>query len=990
MTDRFCKNLTAGIAGLIALIAYFITVAPTVSFWDCGEFIASAHTLGIPHPPGRPFFVLFVRAVMICLPMVEEIAKRANYISAFASAAAVYLMAIFVWDLLAKLTKNTPRLVFMAASMSAGLLLTFSDTFWFNAVEAEVYNLIMLVILLISYAALKYLDCKDELRGSQYLVLICYLAFLGIGFHLFAMLVVPSVFVLVLLAGGQPIKDLINRWPLWVSGAVLCSVVYAISNFLVFSLILLLALFVAWLTMKKSPLHKDISLSLALTVVALIGFSTHLYIPIRASLNPTINENNPQIYLRDSEGSLQFGNFLPYKDNESWKAFYDYLERKQYGSESMISRSLYRRSQFKNQVLVFPHMGYGSYQIAQYTPFKPGEVSYYRQGIYAVDSENNPPVVRGSIKFPTLVASIGENTLLQAIIFLVFNGLLLWILAIAFKENRIIGIYLLMLYGFCSFGLLWYLNFADGTKPERRDHDVWIKEMQYYTSELSSRGMVAKITNIPNPNELLSVQRKIYEDYARGEKSSPAEQSSAWQSWKKIQALFQGAGLQSPSFPDPVHLEVRNRDYFYTPAFVFMSLLYGLGIGFLLLNIRQKKQNLLLPSGIAIVLLCGATPLFANYKEHNRGNLWVPWDYAYNLLMSCEPNAILFTNGDNDTFPLWFAQEVAGIRKDVRVVNLSLGNTDWYIKQMLDNEPVLKLSYDKAGIDRDMVLSETNYEQPSQRIEYWVNKAEQAIPTLTRQIEILNTRLDYSDTIPDSSQISKLQSELNKRELWLQTYTALKEWGEPRKAGIMQTQYKLVIDLTMNNLDKPIHVSTTVGLSNAIGLDKYMVQKGMVWDLIKGTLIPSKDSMDIDRTAHLVDSVFRYRGLGDGTTFINSETEQLLFNYNSMYIRLVMAMRDSLILAQAPEALNLTSISDQVSNANTKVSRILNKGLYYADMGIKQFPSEWRNYAVASDLLQMANQNARAIEYLEKGLNNVPASSGSKYLQPPLNALKDR
>jgi hypothetical protein len=998
MTDKFCKNLIAGIAGLIALTTYFYTVAPTVSFWDCGEFIASAHTLGIPHPPGRPFFVLFVRAVMICLPMVEEIAKRANYISAFASAAAVYLMVLFVWDLLAKLTKNTPRLVFMAASMSAGLLLTFSDTFWFNAVEAEVYNLIMFLMLLISYIALKYLDCKDEFRGSQYLVLICYLAFLGVGFHLFAMLVVPSVFILVLLAGGKPIQDLVNRWLLWVSGAVLCSVVYAISSFLVFSFILLLVLFFAWITMKKSPMYRDISLSLALTVVAIIGFSTHLYIPIRASLNPTINENNPQIYLRDSEGNLRIENIVPHKNNENWRAFYDYLERKQYGSESMISRSLYRRSQFENQILVFPHMGYGSYQIAQYTPFKPGEVSYYRQGIYAVDPENNPPVVRGSMKFPTLVASIGENTLLQAIIFLVFNGLLLWVIAIAFKGNKVIGIYLLMLYGFCSFGLLWYLNFADGTKPERRDHDVWIKEMQYYTSELSSRSAgMAKITNIPNPNELLRDQRKIYEDYARGEKSSQAEQRYTWKSWQKIQALFQSAGLQSPSLPDPVHLEVRNRDYFYTPAFVFMSLLYGLGIGFLLLNIQQKKQVMLLPGSVLIVLLCGATPLFANYKEHNRGNLWVPWDYAYNLLMSCEPDAILFTNGDNDTFPLWFAQEVAGIRKDVRVVNLSLGNTDWYIKQMLDNEPVLKLSYDRASIDRDMVLSEINYEQPSQRIEYWVNKAEQAIPTLTRQIEILNARLNNTDTIPDSlaakpdsSQISKLQAELNKRELWLQVYTALKEWGEPRKAGIMQTQYKLVVDLAMNNLDKPIHVSTTVGLSNAIGLDRYMVQKGMVWDLIKGTLSSSKDSMDIDRTAYLVDSVFKYRGLGDGTTFINSETEQLLFNYNSMYIRLAMTMRDSLIIAQAPEALNLTSISDLVNNANTEVSRILNKGLSYVDIGIKQFPSEWRNYVVASELLQMANQNARAIEYLEKGLNKVPASSGSKYLLPPLNALRDK
>ncbi len=955
MTDRLTKNLVAGFAALIALITYFITVAPTVSFWDCGEFIASAHTLGIPHPPGRPFFILFVRAIMICLPMVEEIAKRANYISAFASAAAVYVTAIFVWDLLARLTKNASRVVFAAASLSAGLLLMFSDTFWFNAVEAEVYNLIMLVMLLISYLGLHYLDCKNEKRGFQYLLLICYLAFLGVGFHLFAMLVVPAVFVLVLLAGGQPFKDLVSRWPLWVSGTVLCSVVYAISNFLTWSLILLVVLLVAWFATKKSPLHKDISLSLALTIMALIGFSAHLYIPIRSSLNPTIDENDPEISIRDNEGNLQIKSLFPYRDNKSWQAFYDYLERKQYGSESMIARSFYRRSQPENQFLVFPHMGYGGYQIAQYTPFKPGEVNYYRGGIYSIDPEVNPPVVRGSTEFPTLMMSIGENKVFQAFVFLLINGLLLWTVVIAFRANKNIGIYLALLYGFCSFGLLWYLNFADGTKPERRDYEVWVKEMQYYVDELSSRGMATKIS-VPNPNELLNAWRKMNNDYAKGEKNSTARQSSAWQNWEKIQAIFESAGVQKPQLPDPVHLEVRNRDYFYTPAFVFMSLLYGLGIGFLLLNIQRQNLKLLMPSSIAIALLCGAVPLFANYKEHNRGNLWVPWDYAYNLLMSCSPNAILFTNGDNDTFPLWFAQEVAGIRKDVRVVNLSLGNTDWYIKQMLDNEPILKLSYDRAGIDRDMVLSEQNYEMSSQRIEYWVKKAEQAIPILTRQIEILEAKLDSGDG-------GKIAEELFKRKLWLQTYTALKEWGEPRKHGIMQTQHKLVVDLTMNNPDKPIHVSTTVGLSNAIGLDKYMVQKGMIWDLVKGELTPSRDSIDVERTAYLVDSVFKYRGLGDGTAFINSETEQLLFNYNSIYIRIAMAQRDS---------------------------ASIERGLHYLDIGIKQFPSEWRNYAVASELLLVAGNKERAEEYLEKGLKAAVAGEGAKHLRQQLDMLKNR
>jgi hypothetical protein len=526
----------------------------------------------------------------------------------------------------------------------------------------------------------------------------------------------------------------------------------------------------------------------------------------------------------------------------------------------------------------------------------------------------------------------------------------------------------------CSGGLLWYLNFSDGTKPERRDYEIWQEGLSSYLDALSRGGMSIGMTKVPDPNELLNIQRKISADYAKGLKPSPAEQFGAWQNWNGIQAALANVGAQELPLPEAVHLEVRNRDYFYSPAFVFMSLLYGLGIGFCLINIQRKRANLLLPSGIAIAVLCGAIPLFANYKEHNRGNLWVPWDYAYNLLMSCEPNAILFTNGDNDTFPLWFAQEVAGIRKDVRVVNLSLGNTDWYIKQMLENEPILKLRYDKNGIDNRMVLSESNYRDREQKIDFWVERATAAIPTLEKRIELLDERLDSARAAEaDTSEISK---ELFRRKVWLQTYMALKEWGEPRSGGIMQTQYKLVVDLTMYNLDKPIHVSTTVGLSNAVGLEKYMVQKGMVWDLVKGVLSPVKDSVDIGRTAFLVDSVFKYRGLGDGTTYINNETEQLLSNYNSIYMRLTSAMADSIAYSRAMDN-------------SADIQRILDKGLHYADIGIKQFSKEWRNYAIAAELLQIAGENARAAEYLKKGLAEISSDTyGKRYLSQMLDRSK--
>jgi len=173
----------------------------------------------------------------------------------------------------------------------------------------------------------------------------------------------------------------------------------------------------------------------------------------------------------------------------------------------------------------------------------------------------------------------------------------------------------------------------------------------------------------------------------------------------------------------------------------------------------------------------------------------------------------------------------------------------------------------------------------------------------------------------------------------------------------MQTQYKLVVDLAMMNPDKPIHLSTTVGLSNAVGLDKYMVQKGMILDLVKSSLTPAKDTIDVERTAFLIDSVFQFRGLGDGTAYLDGETKQYLYGYNSIYMRLAMAMND------------------------------VERGLRYADLGIKHFPEEWRNYAVAAELLLTNGQIDRAVEYLENGLKE---NSGNRYLQQQLDLLLKR
>ena len=980
INEKWYKHIFAGIAGFIALIVYMLTMAPTVSFWDCGEFVACANTLGIPHPPGTPFFVFFARAVILLLPFVGEIAKRVNYISVVSSAATVYVTALFAWELLAtvlktdslaeKISDKMRTFVLGTAALVAGFLLTFSDTFWFNAVEAEVYGVAMLILMLVSYLGLVWYNKRDEEGSDKILIFICYIAFLGVGAHLYTMLTVPAVFVLLLVA--QP-RKIVERIPVWVTGTLLCSVIYMVSAFIEISLLCLVALsIIVFVPAIRAAfpvrVNNAFKLSLAFAFFALVGYSTHLYIPIRSELNPTIDENDPELNIRDEQGNLQLGNLF---DGKNWDAFNAFIERKQYGSESMISRAFYRRSQLAHQVLAFPSMSYGGYQTAQYLPYKVGGVNY-ANGVYTFDASENEPVERLGFKFPTQMSFMGDNIPFQLFFFLLFNGLIVAVCVYVCKRNRHVGIFLSTLYVLCSLGLLFYINFADGTRMEQRDHDYWVNVMTRNVADLNNAG--AGITSLPDPNELIDLRQKI--DFskiaierlrmnnapasriAEFEKNiTDAENTTAWKNWQKIEESFARFGQRAP-FPEAVHMEVRERDYFYTPAFIFMSMIYGIGAGILVLLAATTASTMAFASPIAaaLVLVSFLVPCISNYKEHDRSGLWVPWDYAYNLLNSCRPNAILFTNGDNDTFPLWFAQEVAGVRKDVRVVNLSLGNTDWYIKQMLTNDPILKLSYTKETIDNDMVLDNSSASNPNHQVSTWVRRAESLKPKLKDRID----QMEAAGNLSEADSAKLMQFKVN-----YQVWDAFTDWAKRNRSSMMLTQYKLVIDLALQNMDKPIEISTTVGMSNFMGLEKYMVQEGMVYNFVKGDLTPKQNAFDAEMTAALIDTVYKFRGLGDGTAFINSETERLLSSYVSLYLQISFDAREkiSTLITKKPFT---PADKAEVERIATNAAKYLEKGMY-------QFPSEWRNYWAASYVYASAGMKDKALDVVKRGLDNIPS-----------------
>jgi len=541
---------------LVSLVAYLKTMAPTASFWDCGEFVACSYILGIPHPPGTPLFVLIGR-IFTLIPLYGEIAARVNFISVLTSALTVWLCYLLIVKLVDSWQKAEPTLWMKVGkyvgAVAGSLFLAFSTTFWSNAVEAEVYGASMFLMLLLLYLALVWMDKRKTPKGSKLLILISYLGFLGLGIHMTIFIMMPAIFLLVILVDRERLLD----WRFWITGMVLLLVMHSVVPFLLGMGIWFV---LSFLLMGVSNQKRLWALACSIIFVAMIAYTVQLFIPIRSQLDPAIDENDP----------------------DDWTSFKAFLERKQYGAESMIGRMFYRRGTWANQFGAKERMGFWGFFREQ-----------YMESLWII------PVFLG-------LFGIWEQI----------------------RRRKREGVVLLFLLLACTVGLVLYMNFADGTRPDK------------ITGEI-------------------------------------------------------------------IHIEVRDRDYFFSPGFMFFALSMGLGISTLLAGLgswfEKVKPSLAKPlvGGLSLIILAlPVMPLQRGFTSHNnRSNNYLPYDYAYNLLNSCDEDAVLFTNGDNDTFPLWFLQNVEKIRTDVRVVNLSLINTKWYIKQMKHQWKV-PISFTDKEIDR--------------------------------------------------------------------------------------------------------------------------------------------------------------------------------------------------------------------------------------------------------------------------------------------------
>ncbi|HEX9581826.1 MAG TPA: DUF2723 domain-containing protein [Gemmatimonadales bacterium] len=712
--------LAAAAVFLVVLAGYIWSLAPTVTFWDAGEFIATTKILGIPHPPGTPLFVLMAH-VWAELVGVGEFAYRTNLMTAmFSAGAAAWFFLVAAQALRGDGKGDEARdPVFLMGGAAAGAVASaFVFTVWQNSVETEVYMVATFSIAATTWLAWLWRKHRGTPRAPHLLLLIAYLAAVSLGNHLLTLLVGPSVIGFMYYTMRQlPLADEQERRVERAQLAVVTGIwALLIGTGMGSTALLVLGglIFVAGAAYAAAT--GALLFAVSIFVLAAVGASTYLFLYVRAGLQPFINEADPS----------------------TWDSLVAVIRREQYPPRSPLDNPIYSsgpenpgRSLTIMWLQVLNYLQYFDWQWAN--------------GL----APTQPVFAKVRLPFTLLFTSLG-------------------IYGMQVLKRRDSGMFwlLFLVWLTTGFGLVGYINF----KP--------------------------------------------------------------------------GFSLGYDQFPDPNAHEVRERDYFFTVSFQVWGLFAGLGLAGLYRVLRERlggdRDLSASPLRFApAALLAGALLPFAlNGRAASRAHgpeALLARDFAYSLLQSVEPYGIVFTNGDNDTFPLWYLQEVEEIRRDVSVVNLSLGNTDWYVRQLRDN-PVRPFVPEQAP---------------------WLTPPDSVPPPLH----------SLSD-----EQVAGMVPQLIPRAIRITAGLVNHTYPEGTPLYVKDI---LILRLLQENWQRrPIYFSLTAGSSSWLGLNRYLTQEGLV--LKVNALTPPDTNrlapgllgvpLDVPRTQELTWEVYRYAKLLEADT----------------------------------------------------------------------------------------------------------------------------
>ncbi|WP_202924437.1 glycosyltransferase family 117 protein [Flavobacterium phycosphaerae] len=731
----------------IALITYSLTVEPTMSFWDCGEYIATAAKLEVGHPPGAPLFQILGAFFAMFATSKETIALMVNMMSVFSSAFTILFMfwssSIILKKIVSSYTEvdNNKAIVILGSSFVGALTFTFSDSFWFNAVEAEVYAMASLFIALLFWLGLRWEQDMHTPRGNRWLLLISLIVGLSFGVHFMALLTIPAIGFLYFFKNYKKVtvKNFLLANVIIV--AVLLFIfklllpytlaffgkmeIFMVNSFgmpfnsgTIFSALLMVVTFYFGLKYTREKGHPLFNTILLCILFVLIGFSTWMMLPIRANANVVINENKPSdaaevlaYYNREQYGVNPLFYGPQYTDTfAGLDKDQPYLDKapnyeRDYKTGKYVIVNNYKNADQNtddNQKAILPRLWSTDHidNYVQFTgvpKFKLNQDYPYEEDLaqYGVDidslSEDQVAQAVGQLK-EEMQKNINEFQTAynqkkidneDYISFLKKYSDYLTIEKPSTWDNLSFMIEYQFGYMYGRY-LLW--NFVGRQNDIQGKYDNldgnWISGIKFIDQVHLGKGTQENLPDDVKNNKGRNVY--YFLPFIIGVIGLLYHAQRDLKSFYVLLVLFLFTGLALKIYLNERPFEPRERDYALVGSFYVFAIWVGFGV-FAIYEIITDyvKSKLLGPIVIGACLLAAPVLMASqNWDDHSRAQKYTSIAMAKNYLESCDPNAILFTIGDNDTFPLWYAQEIEGVRTDIKIVNTQLFMTDWYIDQM--------------------------------------------------------------------------------------------------------------------------------------------------------------------------------------------------------------------------------------------------------------------------------------------------------------------
>ncbi|WDF54850.1 DUF2723 domain-containing protein [Mucilaginibacter sp. KACC 22063] len=845
------NNLFGWIAFLIASVTYILTLEPSASFWDCGEFIACIYRLQVAHQPGAPLFTMIGKVFsLLSMGDIHRVAYWTNVASAIASGATILFLFWSITALAKKILVKTGEeittantILIIGAGLVGALAYTWSDTFWFSAVESEVYAQSSLCTAIVFWAILKWDAHADEPGADRWLVFIAYVMGLSIGIHLLNLLVIPAIALVIYFRRAKTVTASGTLWSFLLGCVALGLVLWGIIQYTVkgaaysdlffvntlgmgfgtgaiaFYVLLLAAIVLGiYYTIKPS---QPVIIASAICFILLLGFSGGIVgaiagIAFVAFLEYVLHVRNKRYLLNTILISTLFillgyssfvmivirakaGTNLNNSDPEDAFTLNSYLNRDQYGETPLL---------------------YGQFFDSKQVDQTEGG-NMYRRGKekYEIAGKKIKPVYDRNTIFPRIFSQTGDDpqfyrqwlrlgqeehpTLVHNLAFF-----------FSWQVNQMYTRYFM-------WNFVGRTNEMDGQANDSPDGD-WVSGLNV------GKKMPYNVTHSLSYNRMYFLPLIIglvglFYHFKRKQRDAGV-----------VAVLFFFTGLAIVLYLNQDPGQPRERDYAYAGSFYAFAIWIGLGV-LAIAQFLSKKLNATTSAYIATAACLLAAPILMatqEWDDHDRSTKYTPRDMAINYLESCAPNAILFTYGDNDTYPLWYAQEVENVRPDIRIVNLSLLGTDWYIRQMKqkmnDSAPLpITMPNEKfeQGVRDVLYFNDKNIatpvelkevfdfmmsDNPETKVEYQSGDVENYLPTKNFKMTVNADQL-VKDGIVKASDKDRVTPEM--------------DW-KYNSNYVTKDNLAMMDILAHNNWKRPIYFAITVGNENLMGLDKYLYCEG--------------------------------------------------------------------------------------------------------------------------------------------------------------------